>query len=327
MRLMGLGILVLVFGIAGGQEPPVAAQPPARQAAPAPQASPSPATAQASAGQAVPPAAAYDKAIFMNPIPPDQLAFFSTFNGVPAKDLLHDKQFKKVMKAIIPNCMFHYGRDMPLDDALDLAMGGSKIPVQVRDGRYLLVSGTGGPYLDGRGFLWIDLQEGVGLGGFYFHPTNGEPTPSLVIFSRQVKEQQISMGELPPAFAEDLFAWASGSRVPVLSTRYFITGGNKRILLEHDEDFCRPTDGMAARRDCMQMNADAADFDETAAYYLDQVHYATNATAWMIGPDQVAWIGVRDRTCFGVADLLGCRIRVTREHTRTIVMRGGGGRR
>jgi hypothetical protein len=40
---------------------------------------------------------------------------------------------------------------------------------------------------------------------------------------------------------------------------------------------------------CEQMNADAADMDVTAAYYLEQTHHATNATAWMIeGDDQVA---------------------------------------
>lgn len=277
----------------------------------------------------MPPAGRYDKGIFLNPIAKDQLAFFSTFHGVPAKDLLHDKQFKKVMKSFVPNCMFHYGRDMGLDDALDMVMGGSKTPVQVREGRYLLVSGTGGPYLGGRAFLWVDLQEGIGLGGFWFHPTNGEPTPSLVIFSRQVKAQQLSLGELPPAFGDDLYAWTSDVRVPVLSTRYFITGGNKRILLEHDEDFCSPAYGAArgAAAQCMQMNADVADVDETAAYYLDQVNYRTNATAWMIGTEQVAWIGVRDRTCLGVPDLLGCRIRVTREHTRVILRGGGGGGR
>jgi uncharacterized protein YecT (DUF1311 family) len=71
------------------------------------------------------------------------------------------------------------------------------------------------------------------------------------------------------------------------------------------------------------MNADAADDDMIAASYLDQTHHATNATAWMINdPDQVAWLRVRDNTCGGVADPLGCRIRVTRERTRVILRRG-----
>ena len=47
------------------------------------------------------------------------------------------------------------------------------------------------------------------------------------------------------------------------------------------------------------MMADAADIDETAAYYLNQVDCATNATAWMIGGDQVARVQVRDNSCLG----------------------------
>jgi uncharacterized protein YecT (DUF1311 family) len=69
------------------------------------------------------------------------------------------------------------------------------------------------------------------------------------------------------------------------------------------------------------MNADAAEVDMNAAYYLEQVNYATNATAWMInGEDQVAWIAIRDRTCVG-PNPLPCRIRMTRQRTRVIVTR------
>ncbi len=39
------------------------------------------------------------------------------------------------------------------------------------------------------------------------------------------------------------------------------------------------------------MNADAADIDLKAAYYLDQTNYATKGTAWMIAsPEQISWI-------------------------------------
>jgi hypothetical protein len=145
----------------------------------------------------------------------------------------------------------------------------------------------------------------------------------VAVFSRQVKEKALGMTDMPEAFAEDLNAWAEGSGVPALTTRYFITGSNMRVLLEHDEDFCSGgnLNLVPQGEACEQMDADAADLDEVAAYYLDQVHYRMNATAWMIGPDQVAWVGLRDRTCGGVADALGCRIRVTREHTRRITGR------
>ena len=292
-------------------DPP--AQPPSAQQSPAPV-----------IRQATPSGSPYDKAIFLRPLPPDQLGFLSQFANDSTADLYRSREFRKLMKNFVPDCMFHYGRDMPLQDALDLAMDNSREPVVIREGRYVMLSGARGPYLGGRAFLWIDLQDGIGLGAFYFHPTNGEPTPTVAVFSRQVKETTLAMSQLPPAFASDLAQWTANEQIAPITTRYFLTGNNRRILLEHDEDFCALGDGTMAPPDsgCQQMNADAADIDETAAYYLDQVHYATNATAWMIGPDQVAWLQVRADTCGGVADPLGCRIRVTREHTHLIIHRG-----
>ena len=271
------------------------------------------------------PVSNYDKAIFQKPIPADQLAFLNQFSGVAAKDVMRDKQFRKLMKTFVPDCIFHYGRDMPLSDALDIVFKDSTLQVLIRDGRYLSISGLNGPYLAGRGFLWIDMQEGIGLGGFYFHPTNGEPTPSLVIFSRQVvKQDSLGLSQLPPAFADDLIQWSTESRVPPVTTRYFITGSNKRILLEHDEEFCSKADGTSASPDsgCVLMDADAADADMTAASYLDQTHHATNATAWMINdPDQIAWLQVRNNTCSAGPDPLRCHIRMTRERTAVIINR------
>jgi hypothetical protein len=263
----------------------------------------------------------YDKAIFQKPIPADQLAFLNQFDGAPAKDLVRDKQFRKLTHSVIPDCIFHYGRDMPLTDALDMVLNGSTLPVQIREGRYLMVSGRSGPYLAGRGFIWIDLRDGIALGGFYFHPTNGEPTPTVNIFSRQVKEDALKMSQLPPAFAEDVNQWSVQLRVPPVTTRYFISGANKKILLEHDEDYCAPAAGVAPPG-CQQMNAAAADIDLDAADYLEQTNHATNATAWMItGPDQVAWLQIRENTCRVGPDPLGCRIRLTRERTHLILRR------
>jgi uncharacterized protein YecT (DUF1311 family) len=273
----------------------------------------------------VPQASNYDRTLFQKVVPSDQFAFLNQFSGVAAKDVMRDKQFRKLMKSFVPDCMFHYGRDMPLTDALDMVFQGSTLQVQVRDGRYMLMSGLKGPYLDGRGFLWIDMQEGIGLGGFYFHPTNGEPTPSVNIFSRQVvKEDYLRLSQLPPTFADALVRWSEESRVPQVTTRYFITGSNKKIMLEHDEDFCAAS-GTSAPADssCVLMDADAADLDMNAAYYMDQTHHATNATAWMInGQDQIDWLQVRQNTCGRGPDPLGCRIRMTRERTSVIVHRG-----
>jgi hypothetical protein len=286
--------------------------------------SPPKAAAQEPAGpqQAPPAASPYDPAIFQNPIPSDQLAFLSHFAGSPAKNAIRDKQYRKLMHSVIPDCIYHYGWDMSLADALERVLTGSPLPVQIRDGRYFIVSGQSGPYLGGRGFIWIDLKDGIGLGGFFFRPTNGEPTPTVTIFSRQVKEKFLGLSQLPPAFAGDLLQWSADSGVPPITTRYFIGGFKEKILLEHDEDYCAPAGGAPAPPEivCEQLNADAADVDMNAAYYLEQTHHATNATAWMIvGQDQAAWLVVRDRTCRAGPNPLGCRIRMTREHTHVII--------
>lgn len=128
------------------------------------------------------------QSIFQSPIPADQLAFLNQFAGAPARDLIRDKSFRKLTRTFIPDCVFHYGWDTPLSGAVEQVIKGSPLPLRIRDGRYLTVSGLSGPILAGRGFLWIDLQDGIALGGFYFHPTNGEPTPSVTVFSKQVKE-------------------------------------------------------------------------------------------------------------------------------------------
>jgi uncharacterized protein YecT (DUF1311 family) len=241
--------------------------------------------------------------------------------GAASGDLIRDKQFRKLMHSVIPDCTFHYGWDMPLSDAIELVLKGSTVPVRVRAGRYLMLSARSGPYLAGRGFIWIDLQDGIALGAFYFHPTNGEPTPVVNVFSKQVKEGTLKLSQLPLAFAEDLSQWSSDTKVPPVTTRYFITGSNQKILLEHDEDYCAPAAGIAPP-DCQQMNADAADIDVNAAYYLDQTNHATNATAWMItGEDQVAWLQVRESTCRIGPDPLRCHIRMTRERTQVILRR------
>jgi uncharacterized protein YecT (DUF1311 family) len=257
---------------------------------------------------------------FQNLIPPGQLAFLNGYAGRPAKDLLKDKQFKALLKLTIPHTEYHYGRDMPLNDAMDMALSGSPLPVGIRDGRFARVMGKQGPYLHGRGFLWFDLQEGVALGGFYFSPTNGEPSPTLTVLSRQLIQTSLELGEFPQPFIDDLGQWKMVSSVPEISPRYFIPDNGKKYVLEHDEDYCWHPEGSPApsQDECMQANLAAANADMEAAYFMQQTHHAANATAWMLDPQQVAWLAMRDRTCIGVNGL-GCRVRMTRERIRVIL--------
>ncbi len=335
VRRPGVFLLPVLFAatltpLTTAQTIPSADTPPTQEAPPPPPPDDNPAPLAAQAQEPpipIPPPPPYDKALFQNPVPSAELAFLTQFDGAPSGDLYHNRQFHKIISANVPNCMFHYGHDMPLFEALDAVLPHSSTPVQIRDNRYVLVSGMHGPYLGGRGFVWIDMQDGIVLGGFFFRPINGEPTPTVAIFSRQVKvkDHAIAMSQLPPAFQDDLIQWSTQAGVAPVTTRYFLTGSDRRILLEHTEDYCapgpNPNSAPPPPDECAQMNAAAAEVDMNAAYYLEQVNYATNATAWMInGADQIAWIAIRDRTCIG-PNPLPCRIRMTRERTRVIVSR------
>jgi hypothetical protein len=263
-------------------------------------------------------------AAFENRIPPGQLAFLNDYANQPSREVFKDKRFRSVMKMVTPRTEYHYGRDMPLSDASELVLDGTSLPVDVRDGRYVMLGTSGGPYLSGKGFVWFDMQAGIALGGVYFRPVNGEPTPTLAIFSRQLKTDSLSMSQLPVAFAEAVSEWSAGAHVRPITVRYFIPDNGKKYVLVHDEDYCdHPENAPAPPQDeCGQMNADAADIDVNAAYFMQETHNQANATAWMLGDDQVAWVGLRTQSC-GV--LLACRIRVTRQRTRVLI--GGGPRR
>jgi uncharacterized protein YecT (DUF1311 family) len=257
---------------------------------------------------------------FVNTIPPDQLAFLKDYEGRSTSELRKDKRFHKLMDKIMPRTEYHYGRDIPLSEAVDVTLDGPPLPVDVRDGRYVMAASNTGSFKGGKSFAWFDIQTGVGIGGIYFHPTNGEPTPTLAIYSRQIKVTDLGMSQMPPAFAEDLAQWALVTGMRTITVRYFIPDNGRKYVLLHDEDYCAHPETAPAQPagGCEQLNADAADADMDAAYFMQETGNAANATAYMLGPDQVAWIGVRTRTCGG---LLGCQIRMTRARTRVLIGR------
>ncbi len=68
---------------------------------------------------------------------------------------------------------------------------------------------------------------------------------------------------------------------------------------------------------CEELNAEAADADVNAAYFMHLSHNAANATAWGLEPEQTAWIGVLNTTCG--ANWYACRIRLSRQRTRVLL--------
>ncbi len=236
------------------------------------------------------------------------------------KDILKGKRFRDLLKLATPRTTFHYGRDMALSDASGDLLRSEPLPIQVRDGRYVTIGSHGGSYLSGRAFIWFDMKDGIALGGVFFRPVNGEPTPTLAVFSRQLNQDALAMGDLPEAFAEDLNQWAFLAHVPDLTVRYFIPNNGRKYVLVHDEDYCWHPDNMPAPPldQCEQMNADAADADVNAAYFMKETHNQANATAWMLGADQLAWINQRDRICVG-PNPLDCRIQVSRQRIQVLI--------
>ena len=259
-------------------------------------------------------------AVFQRPIPSGEMAFLKDYDGKMPKEILKDKRFRQLEKLITPSTSYFYHRDMSLSEARDLVLYNEPMPISVRDGRFVMVSTAGGrdAHMYGRGFLWFDMQAGIGLGGIYFRPSNGEPTPTLAIFSRQLTDRTLSMGQLPPDFFEDYAQWAMLARVVAISPRYFIPANGKKYALLHDEDYCAHPPGTPApdANDCEEKNAEAADADLEAAYFMKETGHAADATAWMLGPGQMAWIGLRNTTC-GAG--LACRIEWTRRRTRELV--------
>ena len=286
----------------------------AQQSAPATQSSAAP---QADAPP--PPEAPPPPATFKDAIPADQLSFLSGYAGKAPKEIMKDKRFRQLEKDITPSTRYFYHYDRGLTDTRDEVLDNQPLPITVRDGRFVMVSSAGGAdsHMLGRGFLWFDMQAGIGIGGIYFHPTNGEPTPTLAIYSKQLTDTSLSMGQLPQDFVDDLDAWAGLARVHPITPRYFIPTNGKKYVLVHDEDYCFHPDNAPQPNGCEQMNADAADADMNAAYFMQETHNAADANAWMLDPEQISWLAVRDRTCG--TNGLACRIAVTRRRTGVLL--------
>jgi len=228
----------------------------------------------------------HDRAIFRTPIDSGQLTVLTSYAGQPAKEALKQPGVRQVVNTLTPYAPFHFGADFPLPMVLEAVLHQSSVPVSVRNGRYMMFATVSGTGVRGarQAFVWIDLQQGIALGGIFFHPNNGEPTPTLTLFSRQVSSGSLRMSQLPVAFLQDLTVWAASAGIPAITTRYFINGSGEKLVLTHDEDYCKPAAGMpsSSQSVCRQMKAEAADLDLRAASFLGQTHYASNGTMHMI---------------------------------------------
>jgi hypothetical protein len=233
-----------------------------------------------------PPAKKIDARLnFTNLIGNAQLAFLNNYADRVADDADGKQKVRALAAKAVPYTPFHLGLDMPLPQAMDEMLLHWPRPIEIRDGRYAMITGIRNPNGRGRAFLWVDMRKGLALGGIFLYLTNGEPSPTLTIFSRQLDRRTLRLSQLPRAFVEDLSRWSVTSGVPPITTRYFIGASGDKYVLVHDENYCvHSAEVIAPSPDgvCEEMNAKAALIDITAARFMEQTHNASNATARMI---------------------------------------------
>jgi hypothetical protein len=213
------------------------------------------------------------------------LTFLKDYAGRAVDDVDGKRHVKTLVSMVAPYTPYHFGADFPLPQVLDVVMLTVPEPIEIREGRYAMISGSRGPNHRGRGFLWVDMREGFALGGIFFDPSDGEPSPTLTIFSKQMDRRSVRISQLPRAFTQDLSRWSATAGIPQITTRYFIGTSGEKFVLTHDENYCvRSADvnAPAPKGECEKMNAQAALIDMTAARFMVQTHNASNATVRMI---------------------------------------------
>ena len=214
-----------------------------------------------------------------------QLAFLNDYAGRAVDNADGKQKVKTLVGMVAPYTPYHYGADFPLPQVISTLLLNEPQPIEIRDGRYAILSGFRNAIHNRRVLLWIDMRERVALGAIFFDPSNGEPSPTLTIFSEQLDLRSVRMSQLPRAFAEDLRRWAANAGLPAVTTRYFIGATGEKTVLAHDENFCARTEGQVGLPDksvCREMNAKAALIDMTATRFMEQTHNASNATVRMI---------------------------------------------
>lgn len=235
-------------------------------------------------------------------------------------EVISDKKFGNMILAATPPAVFHFGADMMLSDAVTLILHGPAFPVQLRDGRYLMISAERSARGGGESFYWFDLQRGMTFGGVFFRPSNGEPTPSLTVFSGQVADRITSDTQLPRDFLRDLETWRTARNVPAVVVRYFVNGLAWKAPLLHESDACAAAGAGTASAECQAVDEQAAELDMQAALYLLRSRYAEGTpAATQLDAAQAQWQTSLETACAGKADAPACRAQMARQRAQDLV--------
>lgn len=253
---------------------------------------------------------------------PDHFLWTKDLAGGSTHDATLAGHFSALIADVAPDAVYHFGLDMPVAAALRGILRGLPDPITVRANRFVMLSACSPTCTNGRAFLWIDTQQGVAIAGIDFAPTNGEPTPTLTLISKQVLEPVTKRVQLPPDFVEDLATWTRASRHRGVAARYFMNGSGLKTVVPHDEDNCHGADRSAlAATLCGAMNGDAADQDLAAAYYLLTNDFKPDSPMRAaLTTDEDKWVAERRTTCGPGTDgpALACRLKLTTERVAAL---------
>ena len=256
-------------------------------------------------------------------IDPERFTWVRDLAGGSSHDATMAGHFPDLIADVSPDVPYHFHLDMALGNALRVVLRGTAEPVVIRVTRFVTLAACDTPTCSGaRGLIWIDTLKGIEIGGIEFAPSNGEPTPTLTLFSKQVQDPVTRRAQLPADFIEDLATWARRSRSRGPAARYFVNGQGLKTVVAHDEDNCHGADQSSLEGTlCRSQNMDAADQDLAAAYYLLFNSFAEGSTMRAaLKTDEDKWVADRRTSCGAGADgpTLACRLKTTRDRVTAL---------
>ena len=254
---------------------------------------------------------------------PGRLSWLRDLAGASTHEATLAGHFDDLVSDAAPDVAYHFHVDMPVANALRMILRGAGEPILVRANRFVILSACNTPACsDGRAFVWADTERGIEIAGIDFAPSNGEPTPTLTLFSKQVLDPVTKRVQLPPDFVEDLATWTRASRHRSVAARYFVNRDGIKTVLLHDEDNCHGADRSSlAATLCRSMNLDAADQDLAAAYYVLLATFADKTPMRAaLQADEDKWLADRKATCGVGTDgpALACRLKAAQERASAL---------
>lgn len=109
-----------------------------------------------------------DDPLFEKPIANDQLTFLNKYDGRASDHVLHDGKYKKIIQTVVPAFPIRFRvDDESLSNTLETVLQSVPLPVEIHDGRYVMIASRGTPTLRGKGFCGLTCRKASPWAGFF----------------------------------------------------------------------------------------------------------------------------------------------------------------